>query len=132
MQAGFVLDALVRALHDRRQIQGDSLIHHGDRGARHVSIKHAERLADAGIAPCVGSVGDGCNDALAATATGLFKTEAIRRRGPRRSLEAVEFAALERVDGFDNHRLPDPIGNVPPAEAEARLCARSDEFAMVA
>ena len=63
---------------------------------------------------------------------GLFKTEVIHRRGPWRSLEAVEFATLEWVDWFNNRRLLEPIGNIPPAEAEANYYAQIDEFAMVA
>ena len=83
-------------------------------------IRHTERLVEAGIEPSVGSVGDSYDNALAETVIGLFKTEVIRRRGPWRSLEAVEFATLEWVDWFNTRRLLEPIGNVPPAEAEAR------------
>jgi transposase InsO family protein len=61
-----------------------------------------------------------------------FKTEVIHRRGPWRSLEAVEFATLEWVDWFNHRRLLEPIGNIPPAEAEARFHAQSEELAMVA
>ncbi len=132
MQAGFVLDALEQALHDRRPIQSDSLIHHSDRGVQYVSIKYTERLAEAGIEPSVGSVGDSYDNALAETVIGLFKTEVIHRRGPWRNLEAVEFATLEWVDWFNNRRLLEPIGNIPPAEAEAHYYAQIDELAMVA
>jgi len=132
MQAGFVLDALEQALHDRRPLQGDGLIHHSDRGVQYLSIKYTERLAEAGIEPSVGSVGDSYDNALAETVIGLFKTEVIHRRGPWRSLEAVEFATLEWVDWFNNRRLLEPIGNIPPAEAEAHYYAQSREFAMVA
>jgi putative transposase len=89
-----------------------------------VCIRYTERLAEAGIEPSVGSVGDSYDNALAESVIGLFKTEAIRRRGPWRSLEAVEFATLEWVDWFNNRRLLEPIGNVPPAEAEARYYAQ--------
>ena len=116
--AGFVLDALEPALHDRRPLQG--LIHHSDKGSQYVCIRYTERLVEAGIEPSVGSVGDSYDNALAETVIGLFKTEVIRRRGPWRSLEAVEFATLEWVDWFNTRRLLEPIGNVPPAEAEAR------------
>ncbi len=132
MQAQFVLDALEQALHERRPVQDAGLVHHSDRGSQYVSIKYAERLAEAGIEPSVGSVGDSCDNALAETVIGLFKTEAIHRRGPWRSLAAVEFATLEWVDWFNNRRLLEPIGNIPPAEAEARFHAQSDELAMVA
>jgi transposase InsO family protein len=105
MQAGFVLDALEQALHARRPTQGNGLIHHSDRGSQYVSIRYTERLAEAGIEPSVGSVGDSYDNALAETVIGLFKTEVIHRRGPWRSLEAVEFATLEWVDWFNNRRL---------------------------
>lgn len=80
-------------------------------------------MAEAGIAPSVGSVGDSYDNALAETVIGLFKTEVIQRLGPWRSLEAVEFATLKRVDGFNHRRLLKPIGFVPPAEAEAAFYA---------
>jgi transposase InsO family protein len=130
--ASFVLDALEQALHDRRPVQGVGLIHHSDRGVQYVSIKYTERLAEAGVEPSVGSVGDSYDNALAETINGLYKTEVIRRRGPWRSFEAVEFATLEWVDWFNNRRLLEPIGNVPPAEAEARFYAQFEELAMVA
>ncbi len=132
MQAGFVLDALEQALHDRRPVRNDGLVHHSDRGSQYVSIKYTERLAEAGIKPSVGSVGDSYDNALAETVIGLFKTEVIRRRGPWRGLEAVEFATLEWVDWFNNRRLLEPIGNIPPAEAEDRFYAGSQGLAMVA
>jgi len=132
LQAGFVLDALEQALHDRRPLRGDGLIHHSDRGVQYVSIKYTERLAEAGIEPSVGSVGDSYDNALAESVIGLFKTEVIRRRGPWRGLEAVEFATLEWVDWFNNRRLLEPIGNIPPAEAEARYHAENRHAAMAA
>ena len=123
----FVLDALEQALHDRRPIKGSGLVHHSDRGVQYVSIKYTERLAAAGVEPSVGSVGDSYDNALAETVNGLYKTEVIRRRGPWRSLEAVELATLEWVDWFNNRRLLEPIGNIPPAEAEAMYYARLQE-----
>ena len=118
--AGFVLEALEQALHERRPIHGDGLVHHSDRGGQCLSVKHTERLVEAGIEPSVGSVGDAYDNALAETVIGLLKTEVIRRRGPWRSLEAVERATLEWVDWFNHRRLLEPIGHVPPAAAEAR------------
>jgi len=97
-----------------------------------VSIHYTERLAQAGIEPSVGSVGDSYDNALAETVHGLFKTELIRRRGPWRSLEAVEFATLEWVDWFNNRRLLEPIGYVPPAHAEERYYAQLEEIALAA
>jgi putative transposase len=117
-RAEFVLDALEQALHDRQPWRAN-LIHHSDRGVQDVSLKYTERLAEAGIEPSVGSVGDPYDNALAETVIGLFKTEVIHRRGPWRSFEAVEFATLEWVDWYNNRRLLEPIGSIPPAEAEA-------------
>jgi transposase InsO family protein len=97
-----------------------------------VSIKYTERLAQAGVEPSVGSVGDSYDNALAETINGLYKAEVIHRRGPWRSFEAVEFATLEWVDWFNNRRLLEPIGNVPPAEAEAAYYASRQPSAMAA
>ena len=101
--AGFVLDALEQALHERRPVRG-GLVHHSDRGVQYVSIKYTERLVEAGLVPSVGSVGDSYDNALAETINGLYKAEVIWRRGPWRSLEAVEYATLEWVDWFNNRR----------------------------
>ena len=117
-RADFVLDALEQALCQRQPFTGE-LVHHSDRGSQYVSIRYTERLAEAGIEPSVGSVGNSYDNALAETVIGLFKTEVIHRRGPWRSFETVEFATLEWVDWFNNRRLLEPIGNIPPAEAEA-------------
>ena len=130
--ASFVLDALDQALHDRRPVQGNGLVHHSDRGSQYVSIRYTERLAEAGVEPSVGSVGDSYDNALAETINGLYKAEVIHRRGPWRSFEAVEFATLEWVDWFNNRRLLEPIGNIPPAEAEARYYTILEEAAMAA
>ncbi len=111
---------------------GPDLVHHSDRGVQYVSIKYTERLAEAGVEPSVGSVGDCYDNALAETINGLYKTEVIHRRGPWRSFEAVEFATLEWVDWFNNRRLLEPIGNIPPAEAEARYYAQLEDAAMAA
>ncbi len=130
--AGFVLDALEQALHDRRPAKGGGLIHHSDRGSQSLAIRYTERLTEAGAEPSVGSGGDSYDNALAETINGLDKTEVIRRRGPWRTLEAVEFATLEWVDWFDHRRLLEPIGNIPPAEAEARYYAQTEDVAMAA
>jgi putative transposase len=131
-QAGFVLDALEQALADRRPVQGGGLVHHSDRGVQYVSIRYTERLVEAGIEPSVGSIGDSYDNALAESINGLYKTEVIRRRGPWRSLETVEFATLDWVEWFNNRRLLEPIGNVPPAEAEARYYAELETRPMAA
>jgi putative transposase len=130
--AGFVLDALEQAIADRRPVAGGGLVHHSDRGVQYVSIKYTERLAQAGLVPSVGSVGDSYDNALAETINGLYKAEVIHRKGPWRSFEAVEYATLEWVDWFNNRRLLEPIGNVPPAEAEAAYYRALEEPAKLA
>ena len=130
--AGFVLDALEQALHDRKPVSDSGLIHHSDRGVQYVSIKYTERLAEAGLVPSVGSVGDSYDNALAETINGLYKAEVIHRCGPWRSMEAVEFATLDWVDWFNNRRLLGSIGNIPPAEAEANYYASMEELSIAA
>ncbi len=116
----FVLDALEQAIYDRCGDAADGLVHHSDRGTQYLSMRYTDRLADADIAPSVGSRGDSYDNALAESIIGLFKTEVIRRLGPWRHLEAVEFATLDWVDWFNHRRLLEPIGYIPPAEYEAR------------
>lgn len=130
--ASFVLDALEQALHQRRPVRDDGLVHHSDRGAQYLALRYTDRLAEAGVQPSVGSVGDSYDNALAETINGLFKAEVIHRRGPWRSMEAVEFATLEWVDWFNNRRLLEPIGNIPPAEAETRYYAQIEAQALAA
>jgi transposase InsO family protein len=120
LHTDFVLDALEQAIYDRCGDAADGLVHHSDRGTQYLSMRYTDRLADAGIAPSVGSRGDSYDNALAETIIGLFKTEVIRLKGPWRHLEAVEFATLDWVDWFNHRRLLEPIGDVPPAEYEAR------------
>ncbi len=117
LRSDLALDALEQALHARSDL--DNLVHHSDRGVQYLSIRSTERLAEAGIEPSVGSVGDSYDNALAETIFGLYKTEVIRPNGPWRSLEEVEFATLEWVDWFNNRRLLQPIGDIPPTEFEA-------------
>ncbi len=128
----FVLDALEQAryAHARPPVQG-GLIHHRDRGVQHVSIRYTERLAEAGIEPSVGSVGDSCDNALAETINGLYKAEVIHRQ-PWKSREAVELATLTWVDWYNNRRRLRSIGNIPPAEADAAYYRQLDESARVA
>ncbi len=119
MRTDFVLDALEQALYARQPDHSDALVHHSDRGSQYVSIRYTERLAEAGIEPSVGSRGDSYDNALAETINGLYKAELIHRRAPWKSREAVEIATLEWVAWFNHHRLLEPIGYIPPAEAEA-------------
>jgi transposase InsO family protein len=118
LRTDLVLDALEQALYDRRESVSESLVHHSDRGSQYLSIRYTERLAEAGIEPSVGSRGDSYDNALAESVIGLYKTEVIRRRGPWRGLEGVEYATLEWVDWYNTRRLLEPIGYVPPLEHE--------------
>lgn len=131
-QAAFVLDALEQALHERRPLQGGGPVHHSDRGSQDLALCYTERLAEAGVEPSVGSVGDSYDNALAETINGLFKAEVIHRCGPWRSFDAIEFATLEWIDWFNTRRLLEPIGDVPPAEAEAHYFARAEAQAVAA
>ena len=119
MRTDFVLDALEQALYERRPGEDGGLIHHSDRGSQYVSIRYTERLAEAGIEPSVGRAGDAYDNAMAETINGLYKTEVINKRAPWKTKESVELATLEWVAWFNHHRLLEPIGNIPPAEAEA-------------
>ena len=132
MRTDFVLDALEQALCDRRPLRKGGLVHHSDRGVQYVSIRYTQRLADAGVEPSVGSVGDSYDNALAETINGLFKAEVIHRRASWRSIQDVELATLEWVDWFNNRRLLQPIGNIPPAEAEAAYYANLEETRIAA
>ncbi len=118
MHTDFVLDALEQALYDRQPERSDALVHHSDRGSQYVSIRYTERLAEAGIEPSVGSRGDSYDNALAETINGLYKAELIHRRAPWKTRESVELATLQWVHWFNHHRLLEPIGYIPPAEAE--------------
>ncbi|MGY4158086.1 hypothetical protein ACVINW_003928 [Bradyrhizobium sp. USDA 4461] len=109
-----MLDALEQTLYDRRPVHRGGLVHHCDRGSQYASIKYTERLAEAGVEPSVGSVGDSYDNALAETINGLYKAEVIHRRGPWRSFEAGEFATLEWVEWFNNRRLLESIGTARP------------------
>jgi transposase InsO family protein len=133
MRTDFVLDALEQALYARQPERDGALIHHSDRGSQYVSIRYSERLAEAGIEPSVGSKGDSYDNALAETINGLYKAELIHRRGPWKTREAVELATLEWVSWFNHSRLLQPIGYIPPAEAEANyyrdLASRAAQLA---
>jgi putative transposase len=130
LRTDIALDALEQALHARPR--GEGQIHHSDRGVQYLSIHYTERLAEAGIESSVGSVGDSYDNALAESVIGLYKTEVIRSRGPWRNIEAVEFATLEWVDWFNNRRLLEPLGYVPPAEYEEAFYRSQDTPALAA
>jgi len=125
LRTDFVLDALDQAIYERCGEDLGDLIHHSDRGSQYLAMRYTDRLTDAGIDPSVGSRGDAYDNALAESVIGLFKTEVIRLKGPWRHLEAVEFATLDWVDWFNHRRLLEPIGDMPPAEYEARYYERA-------
>ena len=127
MRSELVLDALEQALWARLRPKG--LIHHSDKGSQYVSIRYTERLIQAGIKASTGSTGDAYDNALAESINGLFKTEVIRSKGPWKGVEDVEYATLEWVDWFNNRRLLEPIGYVPPAEFEMNFFKASDNQA---
>jgi len=130
LRSDLALDALDQALYDRQHTE--SLVHHSDRGVQYLSIRYTERLKEAGIEPSVGSVGDSYDNALAETIIGLYKTEVIHHIGPWRGMEHVEFETLKWVDWFNNHRLLEPIGDIPPAEFEVLHYENQEAPVMVA
>ena len=115
-----MIDALEQALYARQPECDGRLVHHSDRGSQYVSLRYSERLAEAGIEPSVGSKGDSYDNALAETINGLYKAELIHRRGAWKTRESLELATLEWVHWFNHDRLLEPIGYIPPAEAEAK------------
>ena len=132
LKTELVLDALEQAIWVRKDTQ--SLIHHSDRGSQYLSIRYSERLAEAGIESSVGSVGDSYDNALAETINGLYKTEIIRnpKRGPWKTIDDVEYATLEWVEWFNNRRLLESIGNIPPMEYEKQYYDNIEGSAMAA
>lgn len=129
MKTDLVLDALEQAVHARYETEG--LIHHSDMGTQYLSIRYSERLAECGIHASVGTTGDSYDNALAESIIGLFKAEVIHPRGPWRSVEAVEYAVLQWVDWFNNRRLLEPIGDVPPIEFEQAYYRQREGHATV-
>jgi len=130
MTTDLVLDALEQARWSRAAPAG--LVYHSDRGSQYLSIGYSERLAEVGVEPSVGSIGDSYDNALAETVIGLFKTEVVYRRGPWKNFDAVEYATLEWVDWYNNRRLMQPIGNMPPAKKELAYSRQAGESAMAA
>ena len=106
-----------------RRPDPNELIHHSDRGSQYLSIRYSESLTEAKIEPSVGSKGDSYDNALAETINGLYKAEVIHRRSSWKTIENVEMATLEWVAWFNHQRLLEPIGYIPPAEAEANYYA---------
>ena len=132
MRTALVLDALEQALWTRqrdgkRDLAG--LVHHTDAGSQYTSIAFTERLAAAGVSASVGTVGDAYDNALAESVIGLYKTELIKPRGPWRTTEQVEIATLDYVDWFNNRRLYEACGDIPPAELEDAYYRHNSDLA---
>lgn len=130
LRSDLALDALEQALYARPDTQ--ELVHHSDRGIQYLSIRYTERLAEAGIEPSVGSVGDSYDNALAETIIGLYKTEVIQQRGPWRNVDHVEFETLNWVNWFNTRRLLEPTGNITPSEFEVLYYQQQEAPVMVA
>jgi putative transposase len=127
----FVRDALEQTLYERRPAAGKRQVAHSDRGSQYTSIRYTAWLAEAGIEPTVGRVGDSYDSALAKTINGLYKSEVIhRRRWPTHA--DVEWATLKWITWFNHQRLLEPIGIIPPAEAEGRYYKQLSELPMAA
>jgi putative transposase len=120
MRTQLVLDALEQAVWVRRREGADltGLVHHTDAGSQYTSIAFTERLATIGVSPSIGTVGDAFDNALAETVVGLYKSELIRPQRPWKTIEEVEIATLHYVDWFNNRRLYEENGDIPPAELE--------------
>ena len=126
------LDALEQALYDRQLNGAERLIHHSDRGTQYLSIRYPERLAEAGIERSVGSTGDSYDNALAESVIGLYKTDVLRRRGPWKGIDEVEFATREWAAWYNTRRLLEPLGYVPPDEFERAYYNRQTASAELA
>lgn len=121
-----------QAILARRPSAEDGLIHHSDGGTQYLAMNYTQRLAEASLFPAVGSFGDSYDNALEETINGLYKAEVIWRQRSWPSVSADEMATLRWVDWFNHHRLFGPIGEIPPAEAEADYYAARDILDMVA
>ena len=117
MTTSFVLDALYQAVRQRRPAMG-SLTHHSDRSMQYLSIRHAERLAEAGIDISVGSVGDSCDYALAETVIGPFKTEVVKHLGPWKTKGRLEWETMKWLHRYNKDRLHGAISYQTPNEKE--------------
>jgi putative transposase len=121
MRTQLVLDALDQAVWVRRRdgVTGlAGLVHHTDAGSQYTSIAFTERLAAIGVSPSIGTVGDAYDNALAETVIGLYKTELINSNRPWKTAEQVEIATLHYLDWFNNTRLYEENGDIPPVELE--------------
>lgn len=126
--AGFVLDALDQTRHNRRPVRRGGLVHHSDCGSQYVSIRYSERLAEVGIEPSVGSVGDSYdrNDQWSLQRRGHPSARTVSKLRSR----GVRHAGMDRLV-----QQPSPSGahrQHVPAEAEKRYYAMLDAPAVAA
>lgn len=128
METTFVLDALEQALWARRPA---GTIHHSDKGSQYVSLAYTQRLQDAELLASTGSTGDSYDNAMAESINGLYKAEVIHRQSWKNRSE-VELATLTWVDWYNNRRLLERLGHIPPAEAEKTYYASIGNGAMAA
>jgi transposase InsO family protein len=124
MRTTLVLDALRMALWQRGPGADVALVHHSDRGSQYTSIDYTQTLADHGLLASVGSVGDAYDNALAESFVDSFKTELIADRVWRTRAQ-LELAVVEYIGWFNDSRLHQALGDLPPAEFE-RLSQHSD------
>lgn len=114
------MEALEHALTTAGRIHGNQLIHHSDRGSQYVSLKYSTALAESGIRPSVGTVGDSYDNALAETVNGLYKAELIHAQGPWTSVGEVELATLRWVHWWNTKRLHQALDYATPQEIETK------------
>jgi transposase InsO family protein len=117
LRTDLVLDAIEMALW-RRDVTAGELTHHSDAGCQYVSFRYSERLAEAGIAASIGSVGDSYDNAMAEALNGTFKAELIEMQGPWKDVDQVERAIFQWVTWYNEERLHSALDYVPPAEYE--------------
>ena len=120
----FVLDALNQAICQRRPALG-ALTRHSDRGMHCVSIRYANRLAEAGIDMSVGSVGESCDNALAETVIGLFKTEVVKHLGLWKTKSRLEWETMKRVHWYNKDRLTGRSAARPRTKRKMRSASKT-------
>lgn len=125
LRTDLVLDALEMAIW-RRDLTGGELVHHSDAGCQYTSVRYSDRLADAGIAASIGSVGDSYDNAMAEALNGTFKTELVHLHGPWRSRAQLERAIVDWIDWYNTTRLHGEIGDMPPVEHEVAWYRRQN------
>lgn len=117
MRTDLVLDALRMALAQREPGADFELVAHTDRGSQYTSADYTQELNDHGVLASVGSVGDAYDNAMAESFVDTFKTELIAERSWRTRTQ-LELAVVSYIAWFNNDRLHESLGDLPPAEFE--------------